>query len=516
MIYFQKLHVAHYKILRDFTLSFKTDPLVATTVLIGDNGAGKSTILECLTWIFRALHETYTTRSGRPREIPFDFRLDYLHSNTSIEGQTVNWIDTHTVYTQVRVEGRDGNVRLLLLKSAEPELWAEPPSKEAARFLPNVILYYAGLSEVIQRLYQPFDRGYQRTFTRENKQQDSFALASRLPLYYFTPGDLPLLLAGLYAYEDNERIEEAFFKLGLRPPAVDTLEIAIRRNTYTVAESDRTIDNLWGATGALRRLQAVLMEYATQKKEPPTTERPGRYTNGLTLHFDLAAWQQVRRVVGGARDLFALLLQLRASHYIDTSDFIVRYERNDFTAPHTTLSEGEQQRLTLRALCELLVDESSLVMLDEPDTYQHPRWQSEMMKEFAVYSEFAPFLITTHSPLLLANFKDGNLFTMAGGKATFIKGHYYGRTYGDTIRDVLGTDEDRAPEVEGQFDDLFGFIDAGNWRKADAELAKLREMVGPDDLELVQAETMLRMMRPEEEEDGDTDDTTLPQPSPEQ
>ena len=49
----RRLEVANFKNLRDFTISFDAESF--TTVIVGENGAGKSNVLEALVIIFTRL-----------------------------------------------------------------------------------------------------------------------------------------------------------------------------------------------------------------------------------------------------------------------------------------------------------------------------------------------------------------------------------------------------------------------------------------------------------------------------
>ena len=84
MIYLQSLHItSSYKLLKDFKLDFQdlkpegySYGLEWLTVLLGNNGSGKSSVLEAITYIFRGLHEFYL--HDKEAQIPFDFQLTYM------------------------------------------------------------------------------------------------------------------------------------------------------------------------------------------------------------------------------------------------------------------------------------------------------------------------------------------------------------------------------------------------------------------------------------------------------
>ena len=51
----KSLYIRDYKILQDFSIDFTSN----LSVLIGENGSGKSSIIECLAYIFGHLHKYF-------------------------------------------------------------------------------------------------------------------------------------------------------------------------------------------------------------------------------------------------------------------------------------------------------------------------------------------------------------------------------------------------------------------------------------------------------------------------
>ena len=51
----KSLHIKDYGILKDFDIDFQNN----LSVLIGENGSGKSSIIECIAYIFGHLHKYF-------------------------------------------------------------------------------------------------------------------------------------------------------------------------------------------------------------------------------------------------------------------------------------------------------------------------------------------------------------------------------------------------------------------------------------------------------------------------
>ena len=63
-----------------------------------------------------------------------------------------------------------------------------------------------------------------------------------------------------------------------------------------------------------------------------------------------------------------------------------------------SLSEGEKKQILITFINEILADENSLVLLDEPDAHWHIERQKELAKSVACQQHFT--ILTTHSPIL--------------------------------------------------------------------------------------------------------------------
>lgn len=81
------------------------------------------------------------------------------------------------------------------------------------------------------------------------------------------------------------------------------------------------------------------------------------------------------------------------------------------------LSEGEKKLITLTAIYELIVDNETLVLLDEPDTYVHEGKKNLVYESVKKYADIGiSTVLTTHSPTLT------NIFTNSELKVLINKG----------------------------------------------------------------------------------------------
>ena len=103
-------------------------------------------------------------------------------------------------------------------------------------------------------------------------------------------------------------------------------------------------------------------------------------------------------------------------------------------------SEGEKQVIMTSALIEFWDKKHCLFLLDEPDTFLHPKWQKRFLPEVMENLKESQAIITTHSSLLLSSVTEGaELFVMSEGKLKFFSATTYGMEAGDIIESAMGT-----------------------------------------------------------------------------
>lgn len=78
-----------------------------------------------------------------------------------------------------------------------------------------------------------------------------------------------------------------------------------------------------------------------------------------------------------------------------------------------SLSEGEKKLLLIKAIMDVLGNENSLFLFDEPDSHLHISRKKEVKKYLDKSNHFS--VLTTHSPALLHSIKDENVRILSNG-----------------------------------------------------------------------------------------------------
>jgi predicted ATP-binding protein involved in virulence len=133
----------------------------------------------------------------------------------------------------------------------------------------------------------------------------------------------------------------------------------------------------------------------------------------------------------------------------------------------------------------------AICLIDEIDTYLHPRWQRTIMPALAKHFPNTQFIITTHSPLVIANLKNAYVYKIHNGSIVPLKG-YFGKDYAFTLEAAMNTPA-RNEAVQKELNALFDTIENEQFDEAHSSLIELSEKY-PNEPELTRAQTMLTLL----------------------
>ncbi|MBC7569553.1 MAG: AAA family ATPase [Spirosoma sp.] len=473
MIYLQRLVLRQNKVIQDLTLDF--NGLKPMTVLIGENGSGKTTVLESLTAIFAALYQLV---DGHKVTAPaFDFELTYLIKTEELIEETSMSRSDKTNFVEVIVSG-ERNV-VASIKTIVGDNANRPLTKD---LLPNLVIYYPGSSDTLLHTYQRFEQNsLDRLRSKPSNSVDAFSRIKEFPIFYYQNQHFDMLLATLLAFEYGDVPQFLTNNLNISLINNSSIGLYIKPKQF---KKDVGINEFWGSEGEVLRFLNFIREHADYE----ILNKKGVANNRLSFFFTQQGWYQLREQYVDEKSLFLMLNMLDASNLL--GGFNIALRRNGNLFPHFFLSEGERQRIIIKGLAELLFSDHTLFLLDEPNVFMHPSWQNNFMEELSEYTNRANFIITTHSPIILSSIKDGHLIRMYAGQGEPIVGHYYGRQYSDNLEDFMGTPS-RIAAVSEELRILFDMIDNEQYSDATSKLKELQKKYGSDDSDLIRAQAML-------------------------
>ncbi|MBF0402220.1 MAG: AAA family ATPase [Magnetococcales bacterium] len=134
-----------------------------------------------------------------------------------------------------------------------------------------------------------------------------------------------------------------------------------------------------------------------------------------------------------------------------------------------------------------------IVLIDEVDLHLHPRWQQTILGQLAKTFPNLQFILTTHSPIVISQEPGLRGFVLSDG-ALEPMGETYGLDVNLVLLQEMGAEAIRNPVVQSQLDALLDAIQDGKAESARQQLQALRQTLPADHLELAKAALLLRRL----------------------
>lgn len=433
---------------------------IRSHALIGENGVGKSNLIEALITIFRDV--------DLDRDAAFDYTVEY-----EIRG--------HVVRIQADVA-----------KQRRPSVWVDgdpvsqdylnkndPPDKmprderRGPRLLPShVFAYYSGRNERIEALF----RAHQQRFNRLQEISTDEVLPEHLlenfnaseadiralealrrrrearmrqagddrlrRLFYCRGGHSQLVLLACLLSDDPvfqkvlknlhiEALESALFVL--KEP--HRLREKRRGGRFDENELNEGDPRFWYARGnVVSEFLDKLWQVAwapIEKTVPIQIDFRGRTEEQRQLYLYVpsqAKLRQLGELVGGTDSFFRYAEGAYIGDLIEEVRITVKKrDEHGGAVSFTQLSEGELQMLTVLGLMRITREDHCLFLLDEPDTHLNPIWKLRYFDDiegvlgerqeagfgttgfgegpFDASAGQSQILITTHDPMMVGSLK---------------------------------------------------------------------------------------------------------------
>lgn len=405
---------------------------IRSHTLIGQNGMGKSNLIEALITIFRDI--------DLDRDAAFDYTLAY------------------------EIRGRDIRIQADTAKQKRPFVWVDGQPESQGYLLKNrellpshIFAYYSGRNERIEVLFQE----HQRRFNQRQEITADEVLPEHL-LENFTASD-----ADIRALEDakrrretrlkqvgDDRLRRLFYCRGghsqlvllacllsddpvfqkvLKNLHIESLESALfvlkephrlrekrRSGKFDENELSEGDPRFWYARGNvvsefLDKLWEVAWAPIEQEATKPIDFR-GRTEKQKQLYLFVPSHDKLKQLgerVGGTDSFFRYAEGAYIGDLIDEVRITVKKrDEHGGKVSFTQLSEGELQMLTVLGLMRITREDHCLFLLDEPDTHLNPIWKLRYFDDIEgvlsadegqlVQGE-SQILITTHDPMMVGS-----------------------------------------------------------------------------------------------------------------
>ncbi|RKR10064.1 AAA ATPase-like protein [Flavobacterium sp. 90] len=403
-----KVYIEEFKNLKYFSIDL--DPTKMHTVLLGQNAAGKSNLLEALVIIFRDLDledETF-----------FNYELEYQCKDNFL-----------------RVEGgpnTSGKFKFYLgIKKNDIIEYSSKmvPKVEIKRnkenYLPKYVFsYYSGISN---RLLEHFDKHQTRFYKALLEGVD----APPRPLFYARQIHSYFVLMAFYAFSDKKI--SAFLKDFLGIIGLESVLFVLKEPVWAKNKKDANPYNFWSSKGVVRNFldelwgasMAPIVHEDTVREDFRRTHKQEQ----LYLYIsNQAKLIEIAKKYGTNTEFFKSLESTYISDLIQEVRVKVKKVNIDGDITFKELSEGEQQLLTVLGLLRFTKEDESLILLDEPDTHLNPLWKwkyMNLLEEYSGKDDSSQILMTTHDPLVIGGLKKEEIRIFQSSKSIDNEGKEY-------------------------------------------------------------------------------------------
>lgn len=379
-----KIYIEKFKNLKDFSINL--DETKMHTVLLGQNAAGKSNLLEALVIIFRDL--------DLDDETSFNYVLEYQCKDNYLK---VEGGPKTTGKYKFFLGTKKGGIKEYSSKMI-PKVEIK---KNKDEYLPKYVFsYYSGVSN---RLLEHFDKHQTRFYKALLEGVD----APPRPLFYARQIHSYFVLMAFYAFSDKKVIE--FLKEFLGIIGLESVLFVLKEPVWAKNKKDAKPLNFWTSKGVVRNFLDDLWSasMAPIVHEETVREDFRRSHSQEQLYLYISNQNKLIEIAtkyGTNTEFFKSLESTYISDLIQEVRVKVKKVNINGDITFKELSEGEQQLLTVLGLLRFTKEDESLILLDEPDTHLNPLWKwkyMNLLEEYSGKAETSQILMTTHDPLVI-------------------------------------------------------------------------------------------------------------------
>lgn len=135
-----------------------------------------------------------------------------------------------------------------------------------------------------------------------------------------------------------------------------------------------------------------------------------------------------------------------------------------------------------------------VVLIDEIELHLHPAWQREVIPALTRTFPNCQFIVTTHSPQVVSQVKPEGIYLLERTPQGVTARHpesSYGRDSNRILEDVMGVPE-RPQTIKDSLRQLFRLIEEGNLDSARQLQHQLEQQIGDDEPEFARADVLIR------------------------
>lgn len=486
------LHLQNYGRFEDLKIDFAPTAEKAgnVTVIVGNNGAGKSQILQALatslSWFVGYLRNGRTSGfsidehsiKNNKNDVSAEITTDFGHHNyTSLFNE-----DGYTRWQLSSVREGRNNVfeeKLFELESVVQK-YRNILTHRNSYSLPLLVFY-----PVERSSYEDNHRAMLSKHSEQFKGYFECLDGAKIDFSDF-----------INWFREREDIENEVFRRHVKYDKKEIKQIHKSMDQFE-KEISKLNEEFKNFLDQKNTIDKNTKDYFTKKLEGVSTN-----INKVIFHDDSneininLVQDNVLSVTKNALEKFTKFNNFRIRRQ-DTPTMVVEKEGEELDV--NQLSQGEKSLLALvgdiaRRLALLNpslanpLEGEGVVMIDEVDLHLHPKWQHDLIDKLVATFPNVQFILTTHSPHVISDRPDILVYALDDGELTQVP-----NVYGEDVNTVLTKVFDvpiRDPKAQKDFDKVAELIYQKKFEEAESYIVKLEKQM-PENLELLRCRLYL-------------------------
>lgn len=374
----KRLQIDDYLCLVDFDIVFDTVSGGSSTILIGENGAGKSTMIECILNILMSFDSP-----AIEKQIDYSYSMEYNYAQKAVCIVQSNHNYRITV-DDVFCEGSYKRVRSFI--------------QSHSLFPQRIIAFYSGANNKLLPQIKKMNARYTQrcrntleSFLKvvSNESDQSLPSFPKRKYNYCDEGMTPIYLVAILCGQDS--FEKDYLVNACRFNEIQCMNMVI--------DTDK-VENIFGR-GRFDGDMPTGLYYLTDFIEH-------RFTDLLRRGFMYSAMGKsyfvIKEIGNLGLDSIAILEFFEKLYSLFDARFEVTITQGISTVKCKSMSEGQRQLIKVLGMLGICKTEDSLVLMDEPDAYMNPRWKYDIkstMDQSLQEAVNTQAIIATHDPLVI-------------------------------------------------------------------------------------------------------------------
>lgn len=374
----KRLQIDDYLCLVDFDIVFDTVSGGSSTILIGENGAGKSTMIESVLNILMSFDSPTIEK-----QIDYDYSMEYEYAQKAIR------IVKNEKNYRIEVDGEfcEGSYRKV-----------RSFTKTHSVFPQRIIAFYSGANNKLLPQIKKMNARYTQrcrntleSFLKvvSNESDQSLPSFPKRKYNYCDEGMTPIYLVAILCGQDS--FEKDYLVNACRFNEIQCMNMVI--------DTDK-VENIFGR-GRFNGDMPTGLYYLTDFIDHRFTDLLRR---GLLYSAAGKSYFEIKGLEKLGLDSIAILEFFEKLYSLFDARFEVTVTQGNSIVKCKSMSEGQRQLIKVLGMLGICKTEDSLVLMDEPDAYMNPRWKYDIkstMDQSLQEAVNTQAIIATHDPLVI-------------------------------------------------------------------------------------------------------------------